>query len=257
MSWTTTLAKYWSTRSGPVSSEDGWRFDGSRDVYPLADDDIAGPIGIGGVLRWFDEPRHVERASNHLRRYFGDVSEGALYAGQYFERFALRSDPTAFTPWDVLAVESLSVSVPSSTAHWLLGPDRPRDELMTACVELYRSGGQRLWSSGFDPVDAGTPFSRLYALLRTQPGLGPVVTSKLMASKFPDLVPIRDSRVEKLLDLEKSREWWAPIRGLFSEGLQNLHALLNRLPLPSGAPEVGVLRRLDVILWMEARSRNL
>jgi hypothetical protein len=99
------------------------------------------------------------------------------------------------------------------------------------------------------------PFAGLYDRLNAEPGMGYVTTSKLMAARFPDIVPIRDSEVERLLGLEKSETWWNHMQAIVSE--PSIRYLLSELNIPESSQTVGPLRRLDVILWMEARARKL
>ena len=94
------------------------------------------------------------------------------------------------------------------------------------------------------------PYADVSQLLEFQP-------SKLTAAKFPTVVPIRDSKVETLLGLEKSREWWSPIRKLFTFPGQSLAGYLDELKVSTEVGKVTTLRRLDVILWMEAKARRI
>lgn len=84
-----------------------------------------------------------------------------------------------------------------------------------------------------------------------------MTASKLLTTKFSAVVPIRDSKEENLLGLEKSREWWSPIRKLFTVPDQSLVRYLDEVKVPAVAGEVTTLRRLDVILWMEAKARRI
>jgi len=190
---------------------------------------------------------------DHLAQYFGRSIDGvANYSGQYFERFIEMSTAGRFTAFDVLAAKSLSVDVPSDVGHWLVRPDSERDDLLRKCLEDF-SHGQSLWDC--DPkllADEGN-LSRLYLKLRVQKGLGKVTTSKLIATKFPNVVPIRDSLVEQVLGWSDQAAWWIPMRKLM---LSRVHDVVANLPLPDGAPAVTTLRKLDVVLWMEARSRG-
>jgi hypothetical protein len=88
-------------------------------------------------------------------------------------------------------------------------------------------------------------------------GLGYVTTSKLLAAKFPSVIPIRDSKVETLLGLAKSREWWEPIRNLFTAPGLSLADHIDGLNVSEKIGNVTTLRRLDVVLWMEAKARGL
>lgn len=187
---------------------------------------------------------------DHLNDYFS-----LDYSGKHFESFIQRSSPDQFTPWDVLAVESLSISFPSGKAHALLNQNQTSLELIRQVRAEIADGRDTLWSCRPDLLEEGSPLSRLYYFLRHEIGLGRVTTSKLLASKFPRLVPIRDSLVEQLLGLQQSREWWKPISRIFKES-PSMESRLDELPLPVGGPEVTTLRRLDVILWMEAKARG-
>lgn len=202
---------------------------------------------------WLTDPANVEVMKDHLAQYFGRSIDGvANYSGQYFEQFIGMSVPDRFTAFDVLAAESLSVDVPRNVAHWLVRPDPDRDDLLWECLREL-SNRQTLWDC--DPAllaDDGH-LSRLYLKLKDQVGLGKVRTSKLLATKFPNVVPIRDSLVEQVLGWPDKAAWWMPMRDLMLSGVQEVVA---NLPLPDGAPAVTTLRRLDVVLWMEARNRG-
>lgn len=215
-----------------------------------------GALGVDGAVAWLSDPVARSRIEEHLHRYFG-ANPADLFSGRLFETFSGRSErQDRFDPYDVLAAESLSVSIPSDVVDWLLEPDSERDELLSECVSLVGGDSVGLWSCDESWLLESSPFSRLYETLR-RPGLGPTKRSKLLATKLPTMVPVRDSLVEELLDLKSSRSWWGPIRRVLTEGHQPAWAMLASCTLPHGAPDVSVLRRLDVVLWMEARSRGL
>jgi hypothetical protein len=74
-----------------------------------------------------------------------------------------------------------------------------------------------------------------------------------MAAKFPDLIPIRDSKVEALLECEKAERWWEPIHQLLDATSGTVADLQQNGQAVLATP----LRKLDVILWMEADCRGL
>jgi hypothetical protein len=234
-----------------------WNEDQKRDEFPVLQSEAGIPIPVLEIADWLIDRANHDRQRQHLHRYFAtrDQNDGAFYTGQLFERYIERSDPRFFTPWDILAVEALSVSVPPETAHWLMQPDPDRDALLEGARHVLRVPGDSLWTCPIGQLGRGGALFDLYNLLREQHGLGTVTTSKLLAAKFSAVVPIRDSVVESLLGMEKDRDWWIPIRRLFTDSRHDLAGHLASLPLPVGAPEVSVLRRLDVVLWMEARAR--
>ena len=233
--------------------DEGWKWDGKKDVYrPVLASETNQPIPIIEMRSWLLAADNKQRIQNHLHRYFT-----VDYTGKHFEWFIQQADSKSFTPWDILAIESLSVTVPTETARWLLTPDPDRDDFLAKADRDLVLGRNSLWSCDEKLLDEVEALSSLYTLLREQPGLGPVTASKLLATKFPNVVPIRDSKVETLLGLQKSREWWAPIRKLFTAPGQSLAEYLDGLEVPDEVGTVTTLRRLDVILWMEAKARSI
>ena len=236
------------------NNERNWYVDpvSKRDCYEIKPGEKNTPILFENIHEWLLQDQNRQRQINHLNRYFG-----SNYSGKLFEYFAARSEPKVFTPWDILAVESLSVSVPPATAKWLLEPDEVRDGYLDIANKYFGSSEVTLWGCDQALIGDESELSKLYDLLRLQPGLGYVTTSKLMAAKFPRVVPIRDSQVELLLGLQNEKSWWSTFRTLFKETAPSLAKHLDGLPLPNGAGQVTTLRRLDVIFWMEARARSM
>lgn len=226
--------------------------DNHEDRYPIEPSEKHMPILFANIHEWLLQDQNRQRQINHLNRYFG-----SNYSGKLFEYFAARSESKVFTPWDILAVESLSVSVPPATAKWLLEPDEVRDGYLEIANKYFGDPETTLWGCDQALIGDESELSKLYALLRLQPGLGYVTTSKLMAAKFPRIVPIRDSQVELLLGLQNEKSWWSTFRTLFKETALSLAEHLDGLPIPNGAGQVTTLRRLDVILWMEAKARSM
>ncbi len=232
---------------------EGWKRVGKQDIYlPTLASEINKPIPISEIRSWLLADGNNQRIQDHLSWYFT-----VKYSGKHFEWFVAQSDSKTFTPWDILAVEALSVSVPPEKARWLLEANTGCDDLLAEALRSLVPGQDSLWTCDEELLADGKPLSKLYAMLRAQDGLGYVTASKLLATKFPSVVPIRDSKVETLLGLEKSREWWAPIRGLFSASGQSLAEYLDGLDVPIEVGTVTTLRRLDVILWMEAKARRI
>lgn len=208
------------------------------------------PIGIADIAHWINEPARRSHLQKLLDRYF--VSPG--YEGRQFEWFVSRSQPDRFTGEDLAAIGSLSVSIRASTARKLLedptGILRARlfDCRVEASLHRQSPGLSWLWQEE-------SAFNALFKALNKVefPGVGTVVRSKLMATKFPSLIPIRDSRVESLLDCAEKFEWWEPLHGV----LTATESTLSQLNATVDGAEVTALRKLDVILWMEATDRDL
>jgi hypothetical protein len=194
----------------------------------------------------------------HLGRYFcsfSDASMGAAngFTGRFFEEYSQKSERNRFTPWDMLAVSSLGVEIPAEyVAYLLLG--RASKEINF--VSLLRECNTEIDASDswlVEPVEGWTALKRLYAALTTLSDMGPVKTSKLMAAKFPNHVPISDKRVNNMLGFQYRRgtSWWATVRDFLK--IPGVKEGLEGVLIHPKAPKVGLLRRLDVVLWMEDR----
>ena len=72
-----------------------------------------------------------------------------------------------------------------------------------------------------------------------------------MAAKYPGLVPIFDSQVSWLLGLTVNDPWWKPMRDLVIE----VKPKLDELQLDRDDIHITTIRKLDVVLWMEAEWR--
>jgi hypothetical protein len=195
-----------------------------------------------------DSARSLDH-QHSLNRYFGINGETEIFQGRNFEWFLSKSQNGIFTPFDLLAIGSLSVEIPAESQRLLLEDAGSKYEnLIGACLEYVNSNHASenlfwIWKTG-------NPLETLYSDLRSVRGIGPVVCSKLMAAKFPAIIPIRDSKVEALLGCEESVSWWQPMIELF-ETVKGALSTLN-----TGQVNVTNLRKLDVILWMEARKRG-
>lgn len=211
-----------------------------------------GPIGCERFPGWLSA--NADAATQHLANYFGGDPE-ITYQGRYFESFQQLSTVGSFTAEDFLAIGALSVTVPAQTAHHII-TDASGDyrQLLSDCQHLIDNTPPTDLATCPEPwlSDDTSPFVRLYRRIRNEPGCGPVITSKLLAAKYPTLIPIRDSRVEWLLNLSHSSDWWKPMRELFAA----TSATLTRLTGTGIFDHVVALRRLDVVLWMEASTRG-
>ena len=222
-----------------------------RDVFQGEDQrGVIFPVGFGA---WLNE--NMDRAQVHLNRYFGDShSDGYTYAGRHFEWFVERGlSESGFSEIHLLAVNALNVTVPPHVSRLVLSRDPNIEALVGECLLIWhKDESPTLWN--ISPAELAS-FASLYDCLNAEPGMGYVTTSKLMAARFPNIVPIRDSLVERLLGLEKSETWWNHMQAIMSE--PSIRYLLSELDIPEPSRPVGLLRRLDVILWMEARARKI
>jgi hypothetical protein len=228
-----------------------------KDTYPPAKSDQSITIPFEKILDWLLDEDNRSRLEDHLDWYLRH------YDGRFFEYFIQHSDQSRFTSWDILAVEALSVSVPTKAVKWLVEPDQVRDNLMDEVWAALGSGNKTLWScaeslllTNNSTLNESGALSQLYTCLRKQK-IGPVTTSKLLAAKFPKVVPIKDSRIVALLELDPKDDLWLMFRKLFNDGEISLEKYLNQLVVPDECGELTSLRRLDIILWMESNARNI
>jgi hypothetical protein len=190
---------------------------------------------------WFtDNAAQIDR---YLKRYF-DGASGDQFTGRWFEDFAAIGDTHRFEASDIVAVETLSVTVPPEAAAKLLVTDGERFNSLLRQIPRE----QDLWQVRRLAVDVGSPADDLHAALRTLPGVDWVTAGKLMAAKRPRLIPILDNRVKDLLKPPEGLFWLSLYDELSDESCRAAIAQA----CTSAPPHVTLLRRIDVALWMAA-----
>lgn len=201
------------------------------------------------VARWLcDNPAIIEK---HLTDYFTN------FEGRFFEYYIARSDPFKFTPWDFLALSALSINPPASTMATVL--ESEGNQLNIALASAQREIGalpvdeRTLWTIDSKYLREESNLYELYYKLKEIPGVAKVTASKLLAAKFAEIVPIRDSKVELLLQADDY--WWLPMQEVTRT--QELREKLSAVSVPILGRGPSLLRRLDVVLWMEAKGRSL
>ena len=205
---------------------------------------------VAAMARWKKDP---------LEYFEGDQRTRAIealywYEGFDFDRLSRTSDPFFITERDIVAVSMLSVNVAPAAAVRILGKDRdPVHRLLRQIPP-----GQAIWDEDAD-IGEGSPAWRLWELIDACPGTGPTITSKLLASKRPALLPIYDSVVPSALfsGSKVIREYWelwrSRLRGPEGEHLRTTVTDAQREAARD--IEVSVLRMIDIVVWMiERRS---
>lgn len=234
----------------------GWTWNGKRDVYEGLPKKVRKQqIHISELADWLRDQDSQVRIQQHLNRYLRS------YKGRFFEVLRGQSSPRRFEIFDVSATETLSVTVPPRAVNKLLESQEIAETVGAICDSLV-PGRDTLWTCDLDLLTgdkdaldtSGLLFGLYYKLRDRDIGIGPVTTSKLLAAKFPKVVPIRDSQVAELLGMTRRTDWWTAIRDQLTSQLAQ-H--LDGLTLPDGTGDVSTLRRLDIILWMEANAREI
>jgi hypothetical protein len=206
------------------------------------------PLTFPTVAAWLCEnPTIVEK---HLTDYF------TKNEGRFFEYFIGQSDPFQFTPWDFLAISALSINPRASTMAAVLESEGNHLNIALAAaqkeIRALPAEERSLWAIDAIHLREESTLYKLYYLLRVIPDVGPTTASKLLAAKFTEIVPIRDSKVKLLLQADD--DWWIPMREVMRN--KELRDELSDVSLPLEGHDPSLLRRLDVVLWMEAASRG-
>ncbi|WP_347057371.1 DUF6308 family protein [Blastococcus sp. HT6-30] len=186
-------------------------------------------------------------ALGYLRTYYGQP-----YTGAYFDSWAGdRNEPGRITADDLIAVSFLSVVVPPLAARALLDT---RAAEFTALLEAI--GPDRDLADETEPIGDDHPVSELYRAVRGLPGVGPTITTKLLARKRPRFLPIYDSVVARVSRIGNFH--WEPLRRTLREDDRQVHLqLLDLRDRASVNTPISALRVLDVVTWMEGKAAGI
>jgi hypothetical protein len=191
------------------------------------------------LAAWFEA--NAKQVATDFDRYF------MSFTGRWFEHFAAVGDPNRFDASDLVAIETLSVQVPSEAAAKLLvtEPDRFNALLrrIPRSVDIWDASRQTL---------QGGPAAELHTLLRTLPGVDWVIAGKLLAAKRPRLIPILDNKVKDLLQPPSSRFWIS----MWDEMSDESRRVTVAQVCADAPADVSLLRRIDVALWMAATQHG-
>ena len=193
-------------------------------------------------------------AAGHVARYFSREAfeAGNGFTGGRFDTWNSLDTQTStrdsFTPDDLVAVTFLSVEVKPRAAAQLL--DTRASEFSALLQEV---DTDRDLVDVEEGLTSDSPPWRLSAALRTLPGVGPTVASKLMARKRPRLIPVFDSVIDAHV-LRGRGVLWEPLRLALRADNRALHRRLVAIrELADVGRPVSALRVFDVLAWMEGK----
>ena len=197
----------------------------------------------------FDVVTYFEQNGAQIR---GDLGEYfSRYTGRWFEHWSEAGDEERFDLHDVAACASLGVSLSGDAVAALLVESA---EPLTAALAACPGRDVRIWELDRADVDDGGAFMTLYRALRVLvPDVGYVRATKLLASKRPHAMPIRDTVVEWLLGLRPKQNDWLGWHALMSDA--DFRRMVERVSADVVPRETSLLRRVDVALWMEGKRR--
>jgi hypothetical protein len=197
-----------------------------------------------------------------LRDYYtGTVDGRPAFTGARFETLGGRwNDPSCadrFTAGDLAAVSCLSVNVPGAATIRILETQADAiNRLLTAMPRI----GAPLWEVAESVIGPGSAAVELWWLLRNgRDGLGRTTTSKLMARKRADLIPIYDSVVGSVLRLADAGGHWETMRSMMVTNLDGepFHRRLTAMAADAGlSPLIAPLRVFDVVVWYAYNSNT-
>ncbi|MFF0190827.1 DUF6308 family protein [Streptomyces sp. NPDC005244] len=200
----------------------------------------------------------AEGVVDDLRRHFGiGLPPGqAPFTGSRFEHLAGGGDrwevADRFTAEDLVAVQTLSVTVPAPVALDILeGPLGARLSHLLHAIPKDTD----MVDAGAEVVADGSPADQAWHLLRDQSDVGWVIAGKLLARKRPRLLPVYDRVVRCAVGRPPS--FWLALRTALREDDAALHRQLLELREVAGVPgTVSALRVCDVAVWMGHRAQE-
>ena len=200
------------------------------------------------------------RSVPDLRAYFDLDSPGdrPRYTGARFDTLdgggARDGVKDVITPYDLLAVACLGVTVPTPVALDLVEGPLGR-EVGARLREI--SANVALGEADADKhVKNGSSADQAWRLLNDETDVGWVIAGKVMARKRPQLIPVWDSVVKCAFGRPRENAWlW--LDGRLRQD-DRLRKELDQLHRAAQLPElVSRLRALDVVIWMRHRHDHL
>lgn len=200
------------------------------------------------------EPKNNGVTDRLLKDYY------ERFTGRHFETLTGRWDnpetSNVITAGDLAAVSCLSVSIVGRAAVRILETQAAEISELLASMP---SSSVPIWeATDAELTDDASAATRLWKLLReAKDGMGQTTTSKLMARKRANLIPVYDSVIAKALGLRDSGNHWVLMRSLMRHevGGVPLHDILARKVDALGKGDlVTPLRAFDVIVWYSSNK---
>lgn len=196
-----------------------------------------------------------------LRLYYAGLLAGdsSGFDGGHWDNFdpsgTRSASPDEFTADDLLSASLLSADIPPTALVKILTNENVKGTLSEGLRAL---GEDRdLASLEPDEIRDLEHTSTLWNDLRDIPGLGPTLTSKLIARKRPRLIPIYDSFVGEAVYGGTTVSYWARMHAALHGNDRALHRHLVKLGQTAGLGQrVSPLRIFDVIAWLDSTGKS-
>lgn len=197
-----------------------------------------------------------DRAATVLRAYYRPLTghdEGFTGgAWDIFDPSGTRGSSTnVFTADDVLACSLLATPIYGRAAMELLVLQRER---FTRLLEQLGPDRDFVDEEAVDETSFA-PAWALWQALRDLPQIGRTRTSKLMARKRPNLIPIFDTVILSHVFQNPDQQWVRLHSALRANGRELHERLLDVRSRAGLGPETSTLRVFDVLAWMDATGK--
>ncbi len=197
-------------------------------------------------------------AGRKLRRFYDTSTD---YAGSSFTMIGVNS-PDRIGADDLFATTLLSVKVPAKAARLLTGEGPVRRDVSSALGALPSGPLEKVDDAGLAAMEAFyLHVKHNLAKANVKKSNAWVVASKLCARKRPDLFPVRDNVVCRLLDIQRANNFrvdWLVFASLMSD--QDVRDAIESVRDDvAGAGDATVvldaepLRLLDAALWSSVK----
>jgi hypothetical protein len=189
-----------------------------------------------------------------IEEYFGRGEGQVPYTGASFDRLGGGGDRAAvaneITAEDLVAVSMLSVYVPPRAALRILIDQRAE---ITAMLEQIPTDLCLGDVSAAHIVPDWPPW-QLSRLLRRHDGVGPVISSKILARKRPHLLPVYDDVVRVQYQLVDDTGFWAAMARALNADDRAVYHRLHAIRDKAAVADISVLRVLDIATWISGRG---
>lgn len=195
----------------------------------------------------------------NIRAYFGPFESRTRshsgkrrtgWSGKFFEEHSKRGLRDRFDGNDLAAIACLSIPVGPDLVGSITTSEDVLSEALRAMVGLDWS--TKIWEVEEAVLAPTGALHQLWDNLVRIDGIGETIASKLLASKFPHLLPVIDSRVRSLVRAPDG--YWI---GWHRTMTPEFRVVLENLRTDAGLSEdVSLLRVADVSLWMWERNSN-